>query len=211
MADQSLINSSQLVSIAGADSTGLETNFVNADSNGRLLVSPEKHEPTSVTVLAENIALGSAKSMLSLVNTSATPIYLKEVWVSLHDAENFPSDQVHFDLIRITGHSGGTLVDQKLHDLNDSVPSSVTARTGATVSGQDSSSLESTWWASQDLLLGGQTNYAVVEHALSNQLPFWNQTPGTKAIVLRENQGVHVKVNTGASGANFAIRFIYTT
>lgn len=211
MADVSYKNASQVVALVGADSNGVESNFVQSDVFNRLLVSPEKHEPLSVTVIAEAISLANNKSLCSIVNSSDTPIYIKEVWLTLSDAENFPSDQTHFVMIRITGHTSGTNVPQKLHDLSDSVPSNVTAKTGATVSGEDSSPLESTWFASQDLLFGGQSSYAVIEHALGNQMPFWNQTPGTKAIVLRNGQGLSLKCASNTSGAYFTIRILYTT
>lgn len=208
MSDATYKNSSQLVSLVGADSSGQETNFVNADSYGRILISPEKHEPPSFTTLATNIALANNKSMLSIMNTNAAPIYIKEVWLSLYNSGNQPNADTAFGLYRITGHLGGTSITINSHDTNDSLPSGITALTNGTVSGETSTPLESNFWGSED----GQANtYGIFEHALATHMPFWAQSVGTKAIVLRQNQGLHIRCVGTATGANFIVRIIFTT
>jgi hypothetical protein len=146
--------------------------------------------------------------MLSIVNADTIPIYIKEVWLSVYNTNDMPNADVEFGIYRITGHSGGTSVPISSHDTGDAVPVGVSVRTVGTVSGESTIPLETSYWASNDAQI---STYGIYEHALSAHMPFWGQTPGTKAIVLRQNEGIHLRCVGAATGANFIVRIIFTT
>lgn len=208
MADLNKKDSSQTISIVGADSAGVETNYVNADVNGRLLVSTENSESPTFTVLASNIALANNKSLLSLVNLSPNSVSLREVWMSLYNTRNFPNDDVEFGLFRITGHLLGNLVITSPHDTNDTLHTDITVRSGAIVTGEGAVPIESHWWASED---AERDKDGIVENAMAKHFPLWDQTPGIKPIIIRPGQGIHLKSIGIATGASFIVRFVFTT
>lgn len=77
MADLTYGQSALLTSITGADSTGAETNIVNADSNGNLLVKPASNGPVTPGTVATFSSLVGGQfntSLPTLTNTQQSAI-----------------------------------------------------------------------------------------------------------------------------------------
>jgi len=183
---------------------------VRTNNSGSLVISQQ--EEKTFVVRAINTVIGFNKSMLSLLNGSLSSfLQLKEVYIINVRTTAITGIISTFELFRITGHSAGTLLTPLPYDTADSLDVGVTARTGATIAGENVS-LARWLWSSDEWVVGGPADLEGRDHAFQNSFPIWlaQRTPGTKAILLRPGQGIHLKHTVNSTAGTFDIVFVFT-
>ena len=190
--------------IAGFDGTNVRR--LRTDQSGRLLTR-QFDEPT-FAILANDIALANNKSMLSILNTGTAVICVREVWVINTRIAAVTGVAGDFQIRRITGHSAGTDLSTTPgflpHDTADTVPTGLTARTGATVAGEAAGPLHRRVWSTDEWGPGTLDNEGY-DHGVQNALPFYRSEHPKKPITLRTNQGISIRFNTNSTAGTFDI------
>jgi len=190
--------------ISGSTAVGIRTN------NSGSVVTESQEEKTFV-IRSTSTALGNNKSMLSLLNASISSfIQLKEVYIINVQTSAVTGIIAIFELFRFTGHSAGTLLTPQPYDTADVMDANVTARTGATITGESATSMARWLWSS-DEWGPGTLDEEGHEHTFQNLLPAWaHRSPNSKAILLRPGQGIHLKHVVNSTAGTFDIVFVFT-
>lgn len=191
------------------------------------VVTSEAQWPTYIVQLtASNVGssaqqtynIANNKSMLSLYHdaggSSADIVKIQKIHIINMQNRNVNGIVATFELRRITGHSGGELLVQSTFDTSDSVNAFVTARTGATVTGENAE-LFQRWAYSTDEWAISATKIEAFDHSYNSLFPVYRyeDTTRIKPITLRTGQGIHLKfVNFSGSPVegNFDIVLTYT-
>jgi hypothetical protein len=170
----------------------------------------EAEIPTFVSY-ASAVALANNKSLFSIVNTgSSFLVRIREIRIINTQTSAVTGVIADFRMFRITGHSSGTLLVGLTSDTNDTLDSSVTARTGSTVAGEASDFLRR-WLVSTDEWGVGSSDVESMQHIMQTYSnPAYYPTPKTKPITLRQNQGITIKNVTNTTVGTFDIAVIYT-
>lgn len=234
MADLTEIQSTDTTKIIGSDSTGVEQAPVQSTSSGALhvnirdaiggaltsattplsnavglIVRPVSLEYATFSVIAEAIVIGNNKSMLALQNTGTSLMKIREIWLINDRTSAVTGVAGVFRVLRIGSFSGGTSLTPASFDTTDSLPSGMSAATNATVSGESDLLRVGSW--STDEWGPGTLDQEGLDHGFQNTFPFFKQVDNGKPIVVRQNQGVHVKFSTSSTAGYFSIRVIFTT
>lgn len=161
-------------------------------------------------ILGENIGIGNNKSMVSLLNETGSTVIIKIREIKLINTLNTSVTGVvsNFEMRRLTGHSSGTSITPNPYDTNDTLSVSVTARTGATITGEGVL-LHSYRWSSDEWGVGPQ-DVESGDHSLTSLIPFYSVQPYCKPITLRANQGVHIKHTINSTAGQFTIIITFT-
>jgi hypothetical protein len=191
------------------------------------VITSEVQWPTYIVQLtASNVGstaqttynIANNKSMLSIyhnIGGDANDIVkIQRIHIINMQNRNVTGIIATFELKRITGHSGGDLLDQSSFDTMDTVNPFVTARTGATVTGE-SAALFQRWAFSTDEWAGSATKIEAFDHLYSTLIPVYRyeDTSRIKPITLRTGQGLNIKfVNFSGSTVegNFDVIVAYT-
>lgn len=165
--------------------------------------------PTFVAVACP-VTLGNNKSMISILNTSTTNIAkLRELFIVNDQTTAVTGTICQMRLLRMTGHSSGTSVTVGLHDTTETLDSGITVRTGATISGENAT-LYRQWKFSSDEWGVGSTDVESMQHIQHVTKPLYRTEINTKPIVLRQNQGIHVKNITNTTAGSFCLVAVFT-
>ena len=191
------------------------------------VVTSEAQWPTyNVQLTASNVGsaaqttynIANNKSMLSMYHdvggSSADIVKIQKIHIINMQNRNVNGIVATFELRRITGHSGGDLLVQSSFDTMDTVNPFVTARTGATVTGE-SAALFQRWAFSTDEWAISATKIEAFDHLYSTLIPAYRyeDTSRIKPITLRTGEGIHIKfVNFSGSPVegNFDVIVAYT-
>lgn len=162
-------------------------------------------------VLAENTAIGNNKSMISLVNAGGSSVVLRirDIRIVNNQTTAITGVMADFQLRRITGHSSGTSLTPLAHDTTDNLNGSVTASTGATVSGETSANLRHWKWSSDEWGVGS-SDVESFDHTINSLIPMYGQSPKTKAITLRAGEGITIKQITNSTAGAFDVTVLFT-
>lgn len=182
---------------------------VGVGSSGGLLV--QSVELPTFQVTAENVSLALNKSLLSLFLDGASTQFAKLRAIYLRNAQTTAVTGViaTFELQRITGHSGGTSLTPTSRDTADTLPSEVTARTNATVTGASSALWRWDW--STDEWGPGTLDTEAYQVTQQNLLPnFSRKDEALKPFVLRPGQGYHIQMMTSTTVGTWDITFVFT-
>ncbi len=182
---------------------------VGVGSSGGLFVQSVEF-PTFQTVSVDTV-LGNNKSMLSLVLDGASTklLKLRAIYIRNTQTTSVTGVVVSFDLEKITGHSGGTTITPTSRDSADTLPSEVTARTGATVTGTSSRLWRWEW--SSDEWRPGTLDTEALQVAFQNMFPAFAKKDDTlKPFTLRPGEGYHIKCATNTTAGSFDIIFVFT-
>lgn len=192
------------VRIGGWDGTNIRT--LRTDTLGRLI----PYEEASFMVLASDVVLGNNKSLLSLYNADATlKVKLQEVWLLNTRTSAVTGVVATFELRKFTtAHSAGTVLTPVASDSTDSLDADITARTGATIAGEQAIYLRRLW--STDDWGSGSLDTEGYQVGVQNSRPFWEQRPNVRPLVLNQNQGVHVKCATNTTAGVFDVMMLFT-
>lgn len=194
--------------IVGTTSSGLPQ-AVGVGTTGGLLV--ESAEFPTFAVSAEDVVLGNNKSLLSIHLDSGSGKIVKLRVIYIRNAQTSATTGVvaAFDLERFTSHSGGTTLTPQSRDTNDSLPSQVTARSNATITGGGTRSFRWEW--SSDEWGAGTLDTEGLQVAVQNTFPaFAKKDSALKPFVLRDGQGMHVKCATNTTAGSFDVIFVFT-
>lgn len=162
--------------------------------------------------IAQDTAIGNNKSMISIVNTSGSTVILKIRKIYLINSQTTAVTGVisDFSLLRFTSHSGGTLITTTTNDTNDTLDSSITVRTGATITGEVSTALARVEYSSDEWGVGTLDTEAN-DHTEQVLIPLYEHSNiYTKPITLRANQGIHLKHTINSTAGSFDIIVEFT-
>lgn len=174
------------------------------------IVFVKDQELATFAVLASNIPQGNNKSMLSLSNSTGSSVIIKIRKIFLRNSQTTAVTGVVgvFELRRFVTHSLGNLITPVSYDTADTLSGNVTARTGATITGE--SSILARWEWSTDDWGPGTLDQEGLDHAMQVFSPLWSyDTPG-KGLTLRPNEGIHLKFATNSTAGTWDIRFTFT-
>jgi hypothetical protein len=214
-------------SLAGDASSGKigMTVFAFKDSSGNLLlpslantlpgladqalpVRVLPYEPKSYSAFVENVIIGNNKSMLAIQNTSANLVKIQSIKIVNSRTAAVAGIVSDFRLLRITSFTGGTSVTAGLYDTADVVPAGITLATNSTVSGEVST-VYNRWLWSSDEWGAGALDTEAAQVGQQQGYPAWVNRINSKPIVLRQNQGIHIKhvINSVNGQFDFLIEF----
>lgn len=214
----------RLTSIFTALSDGTQQSRLRGATDGTLIGNTSDSLKTVVTsgtittttvelptfsIVAQSVQVGNNKSLLSIQNTSTSLIKIREIWLINDRTSAVTGVAGEFQFKRITSFTGGTSLTSVSYDTADTLPAGITLATGATVSGEDTFPLRVGTW-STDEWGPGTLDQEGLDHGLQQIEPFWKQTVNGKAIVLRQNQGAHLKFATNSTAGFFNVRLIFT-
>lgn len=170
-------------------------------------------EFATFTALATGIALGNNKSMFSIENTtgSAVKCRIHEIYMINVQTSGVTGVVTTFQLRRATSHAAGTPITAiETMETTDTLDSSITARTNATITGESATLLWRALWSSDDWGTGG----ADVEsnaHDFQTMFPIYSRkTQGLKPIILNANETLTIKCATNTTAGTFDLLVVFT-
>lgn len=184
-------------------------NTAPSQSQYGLVVRQVPFELPTFSVVAENITVGNNKSMIALQNTGTSVVVLREIWIINDQTTAVTGVAGEFRVHRIASFTGGTALSPSTFDTADSLPAGITTATGATIATETTLLRTGKW--STDEWGPGTLDVEASDHGFQNTEPFWSQTPNGKGLVVRQNQGIHVRFATNSTAGAFNLRFIFTT
>lgn len=207
--DATLTNRTQKTQITNGTNEAAVQNTPPAQTQYGLVVRQVPFELPTFSVVAENITVGNNKSMIALQNTGTSVVVLREIWIINDQTTAVTGVAGEFRVHRIASFTGGTSLTPSSFDTNDSLPAGITTATGATVATETTLLRTGKW--STDEWGPGTLDVEASDHGHQNTEPFWRQTPNGKGLVIRQNQGVHIRFATNSTAGAFNLRFIFTT
>jgi hypothetical protein len=168
-------------------------------------------ERATFTVVGSAIAPALNKSMLAIENLTGSGVIIKIREILIYSVQTgaVTGTMNDFRLYKFTTKTGGTAITADAHDTNDSLNGSVTAATGATISGEGARYLRRALWSS-DEFGAGTADAETTEHSLAQALPFYIPSRYTKPITIRPGQGAHIKQTVSTTAGTFDIVVVFT-
>lgn len=207
----------RLTSIFTAQSDGTQQTKIRGNTDGTLIGNVADalkviQVPTLKTFVAcaHGITIGNNKSMISIVNASgsAVKVKIRELWIKNVQTAGVTGIVAQFQMNSIVDHSAGTAITPKPYDSTDTLDSSVTSRTGGTVTSEGTSWRR--WYWSSDEWGPGPADTETTEHAFQNLNPHYQDLGGYKTITLNANEGLHVKQVTNSAVGTFDLELVFT-
>lgn len=164
------------------------------------------------TVYGTDLAIGTNKSMMSLVNTTGSTIKvrIREIrLVNTQDVTAVTGVVAEFLLLRCTSHSAGTLITPSAHDSSEAINGSVTARTGATITGEATSNLVRAQWSTDEWGVG-TLDQEGFDHGIQVTFPLYTVQPKCRPITLNANEGITLKQITASTVGTFDVVIVFT-
>lgn len=215
--DSGYIEVQHVCLVGGRTSSGSDSPL-NLTDSGLLKVDPSGASPQTVTELenptfaiyAQDVAVGTTKSMASVLNASGSTVKLRIREIRIINTTVIPLTGLIIDLrlLRCTGHSSGTSLTPSSYDSADSLNSSVTARTGATITGEGT--MLRRWQMSTDEWGVGAADSESASHDTEMSIPLYYPMHGTKPITLRSGEGLTLKQNNVAIIGALDILILFT-
>lgn len=176
-------------------------------------IEPSKLLP-SFGIMAEEVSIGSGKSMISLLNAGGSSVILRLRQVKIVNAQTAISlvgGIADFGFYRFTGHSGGTSLTPFSYDTADSLNGSVTVRTGATISGEAASKMFRYEWSTDEWNSGAE-DVESTDHSIQAMMEIYshNFSSALKPITLRAGEGLHIKQVSATTTGQFDMFLSFT-
>lgn len=172
-----------------------------------------RHRPT-IAVHAFVVGPADQKSMLSVAldPLAGFNLSLRDIVIVNTVSTAGNGLIIDFRLCRFATHSAGTLltVGPSL-DSQDTIPIEITARTGATITGEITTPLVPPWRVSSDEYATGPTeieSYQVAFAGVFGGLRLYD--PQAKKPIIRPGEGVHLRCNTNTTYGEFQLSFMFT-
>ncbi len=170
-----------------------------------------EREDATFMVIAAAVVPGNNKSMLSMFNAHATrKVRVHAIYLVNTQNTNVTGVIATFELRRLTGSapSGGTdltTTGVEQVDTADAKDASWSVATGATVGTEATKLLWRVDW-SNDEWISNTADQESADHQMQTMAPMWGkQNCTTKPIVLRTNEGAHVKCATNTTIGAFDV------
>lgn len=162
------------------------------------------------SALALSVAVSLNKSMFSILNNSASRI-IKISSIKIINSQITTVNGVicQFQILRIGGHSAGTVIIPQTFDTNDVLDNNVTVRTGATISGEAATPLLRYYW-SGDEWGAASSKIEGTDHSSQTINSIYSRKINEKPITLRTGEGLTVKQLTNTAIGTFDIEIIFT-
>lgn len=225
MADLTDLTAAQSVKLIGADTSGTETAPIASSTStpGRndlgIAVRPIPYVPQTFVIHADNVAIGNGKSMASIFNAGGSSVIVRVHRIRIFSVQTTAVTGVmaDFGLRRITAHSAGTQLTTAgaaagliyPHDSTNSLDSSVTARTGATVTESPAFNIDNWLWSSDEFGTG-TADAETAEHTSAQLIAAWEAKDGTQPYILRAGEGLHILQSTNSTNGTFDVFFMIT-
>lgn len=183
---------------------------VEAKLNGISTVA--ETEIATFTAYAESVALGNNKSMISVANQSDSTVIVKIREIKIINVQTAAVTGVvaDFKMFRATSHSAGTSVTVSKHDTSDTLSGSVTARTGATISGEVTAATLRRWQFGSDEWGVGTQDAESDHHATAVLIPAYQSYQKMKPYMLRANEAITIKCVTNSTVGTFDMMISFT-
>lgn len=166
--------------------------------------------PATFYVIAQSIAIGNNKSMLSILNADDSVIVRVHQIKIVNDQNAGVTGIVsNFQVHRLTGHSSGTLLTPISFDTTDSLDADVTVRTGSTVSGETTEYYARAQFSS-DEWGAGAPDVESADHIIQQFNNVYERSNQLKPITLRQNQGITVKHTVNSTVGTFSVHVLFT-
>lgn len=163
----------------------------------------------SFIAYAQDVQVGNNKSMFSIVNNSGLIVKIRKIYVINTLTSTTVGTDGEFNILRISNHSGGTLITPSSYDTNDTLNTSITCRTSAVVTSE--SNLLSNFKWSTDEWKSGALDQEGYDHAQQLFNPIYNgESNFLKPITLRNSQGINIKFITNSTNGVFNIVVAFT-
>jgi hypothetical protein len=158
-----------------------------------------------------DVVVGNNKSMASIVNESGSgkKVCIRKIRLINITTSAVTGTVVELELRRITSHTGGTTITPEKADTLDTLPSQITNRVGATVSGE-SATIFASWHKSADDWGSGTLDMEGMQAIIDNVIPAYTSNGEQKPITLREGEGITIKCATNTTAGIFEIQMEYT-
>lgn len=171
----------------------------------------QPYEASSFVTWSLATATANNKSMISMVNTTGSSVVFKLRAIRVINTNNTAVTGVIVDLngYRCTSHSGGTALTPIALDTVDTLNSSITVRTGATITGEGTTpilhlDLSSDEWGP------GASDVEAFDHTLQSLHYFYEHKPPMKPLTLRSNEGFTLKCITNTTTGSYDIQIFFT-
>lgn len=167
-------------------------------------------EPPTFMVTAENIQIGNNKSMISLLNAVGSTVFVKIKTITISNVQTATVVGIlaQMRLHKISAHSVGTALTPVSFDSGDSLNVAVTARTGATVT--EGVFFKKQLLQTNEISGGGGTGTDTLVALLETLFPFFSEANDSKALVLRANEGIHIRQATNSTVGTFDLTIVFT-
>lgn len=182
---------------------------VEATLSGTATVS--ETEVATFVAVAQTVAIGNGKSMISLLNGSGSGVVIKlrEAWIVNAQTTAVTGIMAEFRLLRMTGHSAGTTITPQPYDTSDSLNVNVTARTGGTIAGAAAVNLKRWYWSTDEYGVGAH-DVESDDHNQQNLNPHYIASPKTKPITIRAGEGLTINQLTNSTVGTFDLYLVFT-
>lgn len=206
-------NSQETELLGGTDQTKIGNTGDRLKVDANFTSPPNVQEQVFPTFIAfaQNIASANNKSMVSLENASGSEKKLKLRDIRIVSMQNTPVTGLvmEFQLRRATSHSGGTSITPLAFDTADTLSGSITARTGATITGE-SASVFMKWRWSTDEWLQGATDVESFDHTINQTFSTYLTQAKMKPITLNANEALTFKCVTNSTTGLFDFQLLFT-
>lgn len=147
--------------------------------------------------------------MISLANTATNlAIRLHAIQVYNIQGSAVVGINAQFDLTRFTSHSAGTALGPVTYDTLNALNAGVTARTSATLVGEDVTPLRSYVMNLDDIGAGAAQNQGI--GSLFGQNWQWLAIENMQAPTIRQNQGLSLRCATVTTVGTLNVAFLFT-
>lgn len=205
------IGTSQNVNIVGSEITQSVTLAGSLVTQSVSLVNSQFSPATYVAFVTGSV-IKTNKSMIALFNSSSTSIVkVKRINLLNIQVAAIVGVVSEFRLHRITTSSIGTsgqFVVPVSYDSQDILPAGITLITSGTVT--ESTFLKRQFLQTDESVAGGGTDLDLLVAFMQNTNPFYSEMPFSKQLILRQNEGIHVRHATASILGNFDIEVLFT-
>ena len=203
---------SAVVKAASTAAVASDTALVVAVSPNNTSFTRDR-EFATFTALATGIALGNNKSMFSIQNTtgSAVKCRIHEIYLANVQTTSVTGVVATFELRRATSHAAGTAITAiERMETTDTLDSSITVRTNATITSESATLLWRALWSSDDWGAGSLDTESN-DHLIQTMFPIYSRkTLGLKPITLNANETLTIKCATNTTAGTFDLLVVFT-
>lgn len=188
-----------------------DTQIGNVGDRLKVTAVNTEYNLATFCLLLRDIATANNKSLVSLVNAAGSTVKIKIRSIRVVNTQNTAVTGVVTDLNlhRCTGHSVGTTAPSETMDTADALNGSVTARTGATITGEGANPLLHID-VSSDEWGPGASDAESFDHTLQSLIDAYTHQPPMKPLTLNAGEGLTLKCVTSTTTGLFDIRILYT-
>lgn len=210
-AEGNIVYYARILSTDTSDKNDFETNYKDIVTNQKS--NSVVYEPATFVCYTSQVASANNKSMVSLMNGSTSDVVRVHA-IKLVNTRTASVVGVFLDyaLQRITGHSGGVLETIVPYDTADTLDAGITARTGATVSGESATWMNALKISSEELSpTTGLSNPVMGQIAqMHSSEGLLTPMPNAKPLVLRPGEGIHAHCWTNSTTARINAYIFFT-